>query len=81
MKVLVPQLCPSLCNPWIVALQDPPSMEFSRQEYYSELPCPPPGGLPNSGIKPRSPALQVDSLPVDLPGKPDTEICFLKNIN
>ena len=40
--------------------------EFSRQEYWSELPCPPPGDLPNPGIKPRSPALQADSLPAEL---------------
>ena len=37
--------------------------EFSRQEYWIELPCPPPKDLPNPGIKPRSPALQADSLP------------------
>ena len=43
---------------------------FSRQEYWSGLPCPPPGDLPNLGIKPRSPALQVDSLPSEPPGKP-----------
>ena len=69
MKVLVPQLCPSLCNPWIVALQDPPSMEFSRQEYYSELPCPPPADLPDPEIEPGCPVLQAE-LPVELPGKP-----------
>ena len=40
---------------------------FSRQEYWSGLPCPPPGDLPNPRIKPRSPALQVDSLPSDPP--------------
>ena len=44
--------------------------EFSRQEYWSGLPCLPPGDLPNPGIKPRSPALQVDSLPAEPPGKP-----------
>ena len=43
---------------------------FSRQEYWSGLPCPPPGDLPNPGIEPRSPALQVDSLPIEPPGKP-----------
>ena len=48
-------------------------MEFSRQEYWSGLPCPPSGDLPNPGIKPRSPTLQVDSLPSAPPGK-------LKNI-
>ena len=43
---------------------------FSRQEHWSGLPCPPPGYLPNPGIKPRSPTLQADSLPTELPGKP-----------
>ena len=43
---------------------------FSRQEYWSRLPCPPPGDLPNPGIKPRSPALQANSLPSEQPGKP-----------
>ena len=43
---------------------------FSRQEYWSSLPCSPPGDLPNVGIKPRSPALQADSLPSEPPGKP-----------
>ena len=41
---------------------------FSRQEYWSELPCPPPGDLPNPGMEPRSPTLQVDSLPVAMHG-------------
>ena len=41
------------------------SMEFSRPEYWSGLPCPPPGDLPNAGTEPRSPALQVDSLPTE----------------
>ena len=44
-------------------------MGFSRQEYWSGLPCPPPGDLPNLGMEPRSPALQVDSLPTEPPGK------------
>ena len=42
---------------------------FSRQEYWSGLPCPPPGDLPNSGFRPRSPALQADSSPTEPPGK------------
>ena len=49
-------------TPWIVAHQAPPSMRFSSQEYWSGLPCPSPGDLPNPGIKPRSLALQADSL-------------------
>ena len=43
---------------------------FSRQEYWSGLPCPPPGHLPNLGIQPRSPELQADSLPFQSPGRP-----------
>ena len=96
-------------TPWTVAHQAPLSLEFSRQEYWSGLPCPAPGDLPNPGVEPRSlacqwilsclshqgsprilewvsypfsrelpdpgikpgsPALQVDSLPAELPGKP-----------
>jgi len=45
-------------------------MGFSRQEYWSGLPCPPPGDLPNPRVKPRSPALQADSLSDEPPGKP-----------
>ena len=45
-------------------------MEFTRQEYWSELPLPSPGDLPHPGIKPRSPALQADSLPSEPPGEP-----------
>ena len=52
----------TLCTPRTVAHQPPLSMGFSRQKYWSGLPCPPPGDLPNPGIKPRSPTLQVDSL-------------------
>ena len=45
-------------------------MGFSSQEYWTGLLFPPPGDLPDSGIKPTSPALQADSLPSDPPGKP-----------
>ena len=55
---------------WTVACQAPLSMGFSRQEFWSGLPFPSPGNLPIPGIKPRSPALQVDSLPAEPPGKP-----------
>ena len=54
-------------TPWTVACQARLSMEFSRQEYWSELPCPPPRDLPNPGIKPRSPSLP---LPFEPPGVP-----------
>ena len=45
-------------------------MGFSRREYWSRLPCLPPGDLPSPGIEPRSPTLQADSLPPEPPGKP-----------
>ena len=57
-------------TPWTVAHQAPLSMELSRQEYWSGLPFLLPGDLPNPGIKARSPALQADSFPAELPGKP-----------
>ena len=57
-------------TPWTVAHQAPLSVGFSRQEYWSRLPCPSPGDLPNPGIEPRSPTLQVDSLSSEPPGKP-----------
>ena len=56
-------------TPWSRAYQSPPSMGFSRQEYWSELPFPSPGDIPNPGIKPGSPALQADALPSEPPGK------------
>ena len=49
-------------TPWTVAHQASLFMAFSRQEYWNELPCPPPGDLLNLGIEPMSPALQADSL-------------------
>ena len=57
-------------TPWTVAYQAPPSMGFSRQEYWSGLPFPSPGDLPNPGIEPRSPAFQADALTSEPPGKP-----------
>ena len=54
---------------WSVAHQAPPSMGFYRQEYWTGLPFPSPGDLPNPGIEPRSPALQGDALTSELPGK------------
>ena len=57
------QSCSTLCNPMdYIVHQDPLSMGFSRQEYWSGLPCPPPGDVPDPGIESVSPALQVDSL-------------------
>ena len=60
----------SLSPHGLVAHQASLSMGFSRQEYWSGLPCHSPGDLPNLGIEPRSPTLQVDSLPSEPPGKP-----------
>ena len=62
--VEVAQSCPNFATAWTVACQAPPSMGFSRQEYWSRFPCPPPG------VEPRSPKLQADSLPSEPPGKP-----------
>ena len=62
---LVIKLCPTLTTSWTL-----PSMEFSRQEYWSGLPFPSPGDLPDPGIEPWSPALQADSLPTELQGSP-----------
>ena len=60
----------SLGTPWTVAHQAPLSIGFSLQEYWSGLPLPSPGDLPDPGIKPGPPELQADSLPTELPGKP-----------
>ena len=57
-------------TPWTVARQAPLSMEFSRQEYWSGLPFPSPGDLPNSGTEPGSPILQTDSLLSGPPRRP-----------
>ena len=57
---------------WTVACQAPLSMGFPRQEYWSGLPCPPPGNLPDPGVEAFSaaPALQADSLPLSHQGSP-----------
>ena len=65
-------------SPWTVAQQTPLSMEFSRQEYWSGLPFPPPGDLLDPGIEPTSlafPSLQADSLPLSHLGSP-SESCL-----
>ena len=74
------QSCPSVIL-WTVARQAPLSMGFSRQEYWSGLPCPPPGELPDSGIEPTSPAapaLQAVSLPLSHQGSPLKSIFIYK---
>ena len=60
----------SLWFPWTVAHQTSLSVEFPRQEYWSGLPFPSPGDLPDPGIQPGPLALQADSLPSEPPGKP-----------
>ena len=60
-------------NPQAVIHQAPPPMEFSRQEYWSLLPCPSPGDLPNPEIEPGSRALEADSLPTEPLGRPDSQ--------
>ena len=55
---------------WAVARQAPLSMEFARQEYWSGLPFPSPGDLPDPGVELKPPAFQADSLPSEPPGKP-----------
>ena len=67
---LVAKSCLTLAIPWTVDHQAPLYVGFSRQEYYSGVPFPSPGDLPNPGIELRPSALQVDSLPTELPGKP-----------
>ena len=67
---MVTKLCLTLATPWAVAHQAPLSQGFSRQEYWNGLPFPSPGDLSDPGIKPRSPTLQADSLPAELPRKP-----------
>ena len=56
-------------TPWTVAYQTPPSMGFSREEYWKGVPFTPLGDLPNPGIEPRAPSLQTDSLLSEPPEK------------
>ena len=69
MLCLVAQSCPTLVTLWTIAHQAPLSMEFSRQEYWSGLSCPPPGDFPNPWIEPRSHTVQADSSPSEPLGK------------
>ena len=59
MRLVASVMSDSFVTLWTVALQAPPSMGFSRQEYWSGLPCPPAGDLPNPGIKPGSPGRNI----------------------
>ena len=65
----ISHVCP-FATLWTIAHQAPVSLGLSRQEYWSGLPCPPPGDPPNPGVKPVSAALQADSLPTEPHGKP-----------
>ena len=64
----------SSVTPWTVAHQAPLFIAFPRKEYWSGLPFPSLGDLPNPGIEPGSPALQADSLPTELQGKPQSPV-------
>ena len=64
-------------TPWTVAHQAPPSVGFSRWEYWNGLPFPSPGDLPDPGIEPRSSTLQADALTSEPPGSPI--LCLLLN--
>ena len=70
-------------TPWTVAHQAPLSMEFSRQKYWSGLPCPPPEDLPDPGIEPTFPTtleLLTGSLSTELPRKPGTQCTQIQMI-
>ena len=75
------QSCPTLCDPMDCSPPGSPSMGFSRQEYWSGLPFPSPGDLPNPGIEPRSPALWAEALTSEPPGKPFHEKGWLRGQN
>ena len=65
-------------TPWTVVHQAPPCMGFSRQAYWSGLPFPSPGDLPDPGIERRSPALQADALISEPPRKPMGSVQVIK---
>ena len=67
-------------TPWAAAHQAPQSMGLSRQEYWSGLPFPSPGDLPDPGIEPWSPALQADALTSEPPGKPHASKAMLTTL-
>ena len=75
------QSCSALCDPWTVACQPTPSMEFPSQKQLSALPCPSPGDLPNPGTEARSPTLQAESLTFEPPGKPKDFLTLDQNWN
>ena len=76
----VTKSCPTLATPWTVACTAPLCLGFSRQEYWSGLPFPSPVDLLHPVIEPESPALQADSLPTELLGKPLHPLNLIKYI-
>ena len=76
--VLVAQSCPTLCEPMDCSPPGLLSMEFSRQEYWSGLPFPSPGDVPDPGIEPGFPALQEILYCLSHQGRPNTHIQILK---
>ena len=84
----VAQLCPTICDPVDCSRRAPLSMRFPRQEHWSGLPFPPPGDLPNPGIKPMSPAspaLSGGFFTTEPPGQSDRQevdllISFIKRL-
>ena len=79
---LVTKSCPTLVTLWTIDYQAPLSMGLVRQEYWSRLPFPSPG-IPDPGIRPRSPALQADSLLTEPPGKSHRGVTykFIRQLN
>ena len=75
-KLLVAELCPLLTAPWTVGHQARLSMGFFRQEYISGQPFPSPGDLPDPGMEPGSPALQLDSLLSESLGNVYMRVCM-----
>ena len=71
----------SFATPWTVACQAPPFIGFLRQEYWSGLPFPSSGDLPNPGIKPTSPVLAGRLFTPEPPGKPNYNIIDTKRMN
>ena len=74
---LVAKLRPTLVILWTIACHVPLSMGFSRQEYWSGLPFPSPGDLPNPGIEAGSPSLQADDQ-LSYEGSPQCFYIYLK---
>ena len=79
-KVLIAQSYPTLCEPVDYSHQASLSVGLSRQQYWSGLPFPPPGDLPDPGIEPGSPTLQADSLPSEPAGKQYTYFTYIYNM-